>query len=166
MSSVRMMTSSNGNIFRVTGHLCGEFTVPGEVPAQRPVTRNFDVFFYLRLNKRLSKQSCGWWFETLSRPLRRHCNGFISVSEQGLSQWEKTLYMHGMLHATCTSIATYPKQVDGYTETGNAYCLWPFRSMAFTDWTVVNVVVDTNLISLPCAMWALYRKMSPDATVM
>ena len=49
-----MMTSSNGNIFRVTGHLCGEFTGPGEFPAQRPVTRSFDVFFHLRLNKRLS----------------------------------------------------------------------------------------------------------------
>ena len=65
-----MMTSSNGNIFRVTSHLCGEF---GEFPAERPVTRSFDVFVDLRLNKRLSKQSCGWWFETLSRPLWRHC---------------------------------------------------------------------------------------------
>ena len=65
---------SNGNIYRVTGHLCGEFTGPGEFPAQRPVTRTFDVFFDLRLNKRLSKQSWGWWFETLSRPLWRHCN--------------------------------------------------------------------------------------------
>ena len=65
-----MMTLSNGNIFRVTGHLCGEF------PAQRPVTQSFDVvFFYLRLNKRLSKQSLDWWFETLSHPLWRHCNG-------------------------------------------------------------------------------------------
>ena len=36
-----MMTSWNGNIFRVTGHLCGEFTGPGESPAQRPVTQNF-----------------------------------------------------------------------------------------------------------------------------
>ena len=26
--NLRMMTSSNGNIFRVTGHLCGEFTGP------------------------------------------------------------------------------------------------------------------------------------------
>ena len=26
--SLNMMTSSNGNIFRVTGHLCGEFTGP------------------------------------------------------------------------------------------------------------------------------------------
>ena len=61
-----MMTSSNGNIFRVTGHLCGDF------PAQRPVTRSFDVFFVLRLNKRLSKQPWGWWFETPSRSLWRH----------------------------------------------------------------------------------------------
>ena len=52
-----MMTSSNGNIFRITGHLCGEFTGPGEFPAQRPVTWSFDVFFDMRLNKRLSKQS-------------------------------------------------------------------------------------------------------------
>ena len=39
------MTSSNGNIFRVTGPLCGEFTGPGEFPTQRPVTRSFDDFF-------------------------------------------------------------------------------------------------------------------------
>ena len=69
-----MMTSSNGNIFRVTGPLCGEFTGPGEFPTQRPVTRSFDVFFDLRPNKRLSKQWRGWWFETLSRPFWRHRN--------------------------------------------------------------------------------------------
>ena len=38
--------------------------VTGEFPAQRPVTRSLDIFFDLRLNKRLSKQSWGWWFET------------------------------------------------------------------------------------------------------
>ena len=52
----------------------GNSPVPGEFPAQRPVTRSFDVFFDLRLNKRLSKQSWGWWFERLSRPLWRHRN--------------------------------------------------------------------------------------------
>ena len=46
----------------------------GDFPAQRPVARSFYVFFDLRLNKRLSKQSWGWWFETLSRPLWRHRN--------------------------------------------------------------------------------------------
>ena len=44
-----MMTLSSGNIFRVTGPFCGEFTGPGEFPAQRPVTRSFDVFVDLRL---------------------------------------------------------------------------------------------------------------------
>ena len=34
--------------------------VTGEFPAQRAVTRSFDAFFDLRLNKRLSKQSRGW----------------------------------------------------------------------------------------------------------
>ena len=52
----------------------GNSSVTGELPAQRSLTRSFDVFFDLRLNKRLSKQSWGWWFETLSRPLWRHCN--------------------------------------------------------------------------------------------
>ena len=68
------MTSSNGNIFRVTGPLCGEFTGPGEFPTQRPVTRSFDVFFDRRLNKRLSKQPRGWWLETLSCSLWRQSN--------------------------------------------------------------------------------------------
>ena len=52
----------------------GIHPVTGEFPAQRPVTWNFDVFFDPRLNKRLSKQSWCWWFETPSRPLWRHCN--------------------------------------------------------------------------------------------
>ena len=37
----------------------------------------FDVFFHLRLNKRLSKQWRGWWFDKSSRPLWRHGNGLI-----------------------------------------------------------------------------------------
>ena len=44
------------------------------VAGERPVTRSFDVFFDLRLNKQLSKQSWGWWFETPSHPLWRHSN--------------------------------------------------------------------------------------------
>ena len=55
----------------------GNSPVPGEFPAQRPVTRNFDVFFDLRLNKSLRKQSWGWWFETPSSPLWRHCNVLV-----------------------------------------------------------------------------------------
>ena len=83
-----MMTSSNGNIFRVTGPLCGEFTGPGEFPTQRPVTRSFDVFFDLRLNKQLSKQPWGWWFETPSWSLWRHCNDSIQYPIRAPHSWE------------------------------------------------------------------------------
>ena len=51
----------------------GNSPVTGEFPVQRPVTRSFAAFFDLCPNKRLSKQSWGWWFEPLSRPLWRHC---------------------------------------------------------------------------------------------
>ena len=52
----------------------GNSPVTGEFPTKRPVTRGFDVFLDLHLNKQLSKQSWGWWFETPSRSLWRHCN--------------------------------------------------------------------------------------------
>ena len=44
---------------------------------QRPVTQSFDVFFDVCLNKRLSKQSRCWWFETPWRSLWRHRNEWI-----------------------------------------------------------------------------------------
>ena len=45
--------------------LCaGNSPVTGEFPAQRPVTRSFDVSFDLRLNKRLNNREAG--------DLRRH----------------------------------------------------------------------------------------------
>ena len=52
----------------------GNSLITGEFPAQRPVTLSFDVFFDLHLNKRLSKQSWGWWLETPSCSLWHHCN--------------------------------------------------------------------------------------------
>ena len=56
--------------------ICAEnWPIPGEFPAQRPVTRCFDIFFDRHPNKRLSKQWWGWWFETSSCPLWRHRNG-------------------------------------------------------------------------------------------
>ena len=102
-----MMTSSNGNIFR-------------EFPAKRPVTRSFDVFFDLCLNKRLSKQSWGWWSETLSCSLWRHSNVIGIVGNAGstypcllwgilyhpgrdhtlygLGQWGKALHSNASFH--------------------------------------------------------------------
>ena len=55
--------------------LCaGNSPVTGKFPSQRPTTGSFDVFFDLRLNKRLSKLSRRRWFESPSRSLWCHCN--------------------------------------------------------------------------------------------
>ena len=56
-ANYHMMTSSNGNISASLAICAGNSPVPGEFPTQRPVTRGFDVFFDLRLNRRLCKQS-------------------------------------------------------------------------------------------------------------
>ena len=61
----------------------GNSPVTGEFPSQRPVTRSFGVFFGLRLNKRLSKQSRGWWFETPSRSLWCHSNDLLILIALG-----------------------------------------------------------------------------------
>ena len=60
--------------FTLLAFCAGNSPVTGEFPSQRQVTRMFDVFFDLRLNKRLGKQSRGWWFEMPARSSWRHCN--------------------------------------------------------------------------------------------
>ena len=59
---------------------------PVNSPPKGPVTRSFDVFCDLRLNKRLSKQSRGWWFETLSRSLWRHSSATSPPPPSTLAQ--------------------------------------------------------------------------------
>ena len=70
----------NVNIFSALLAICaGNSPVAGDFLAQRPVTRSFDVFFDLHVNKRLSKQWRDWWFETPSRPLWRQYNDILQV---------------------------------------------------------------------------------------
>ena len=49
------------------------------IPSQRAVTQTFEVFFHLRLNKRLSKQSRRRWFETPSSSLWSYSNEFSPI---------------------------------------------------------------------------------------
>ena len=64
--------------------LCvGNSPVTGEFPVQRPMTQSFDVFFNLRPNKQLSKQSWGWLFEMPLRSLWRH----IAASDKAIKEY-------------------------------------------------------------------------------
>ena len=63
---------------------------PVNSPHKRPVTRSFDVFFDVCLNKRLGKQSWGWWFEMPSHPLWRQSNGIAVLLQRRVlcvNQW-------------------------------------------------------------------------------
>ena len=82
-----MMTSSNANIFRVTGPLCGEFTGHRWIPFTKASDASFDVFFDMHLNKWLSKQSRRRWFETPSHSLWRHCID----RDAYIRQWTRSL---------------------------------------------------------------------------
>ena len=67
----------------------------GGFPWQRPVTRSFDVFFDLRLNKRLSTQSRPRWFQTPSGSLWRHC--YVGESHCDTEFW------HGQTHSNVSA---------------------------------------------------------------
>ena len=145
----------------------GNSPVTGEFPIQRPVTRSFDVFFDLRLSKRLSKQSWGWWFETPSRPLWRHSNDiwFVMSSDSvtyiyiyiyiyiniyiyitrdtdlfvdsGVEQTDKSSPMKWF---SGQSLCNSPRQPDGSPGNGNRY-LWSELTGPFLDFL--------SLISFP-----------------
>ena len=63
--------------------LCGEFTGHWRIPCTKASEGELWWFFYLRLYKRSSKHSWGWWFETPSCPLWRHCNVHILYFSRG-----------------------------------------------------------------------------------
>ena len=116
-----MMMSSNGNI----SHVCaGNSPVTGQFPTQRSVTRSFDVFFDLRMNKQLSKQSWGWWFETSSCSLWRHRNDasafrIIDTHHYGPAMWS--------ISSLLTSCST--KSWVVHDAQGDERCLWGLEGM-------------------------------------
>ena len=92
--------------------------VTGEFPTQRPVTRTFDAFFDLRLNRRLRKQWWGWW-------LWRHCDVIAALSRsrsflpsccRGLSasfwRWPELFQM------TPRRPLSTPERIPNYTSSG------------------------------------------------
>ena len=82
-------------IFSALLALCaGNSPVTGEFPTQRPVTRSFGVFFDLRLSKRLSKQSWGWWSETPSPSFWRHCNVSYLADIEAQMSWQSRSHYH------------------------------------------------------------------------
>ena len=84
LSSYIMVTSSNGNMFRFTGPLWGEITVHRWIPFAKASDAGLWCFLWsVCLNKRLSKSSRRWRFETPLRLLWLQCNLFLNCGRGG-----------------------------------------------------------------------------------
>ena len=91
------ITSSRNNTDWSSVRFCGihdDVIKWKHIPRYWPVTWSFDVFFDLGLIKRLSNQSRGWWFETPSCPLWRHCN---DSPEGNLTGYTQDIYPRSIL---------------------------------------------------------------------
>ena len=128
-----MTTSSNGNIFRVTGPLCGEFTGHRWIPVTKGQWRGALMFSLIcALYKRLGKQSWGWWFETPSRSLWRHCND-LSIA----------------IYVTQVTLAIKPSQYIKITENNASQWLWP----RFVFWLWFDKACSTHMLQLIHQLW-------------
>ena len=133
-----MMTSSNGNIFRVTWPFVrGIHRSPVNSLHRGQWRAALRVFFDLRLNKRLSKQSWGWWFETPSRPLWCHCNGILMMTSSHRNDW---IHIH----------SPFVREVRRSSVVFLTHCQWCEASMFYllitwTRWWTNSRFVDNDL---------------------
>ena len=159
----------------------GNSPVTGEFLAQRPVTRSFGAFFDLCLNERLSKQWWGWWFETPSRPLRCHCNGWkrwqiknnsfhchiiscakLTVGVKIMGCFDKSdvclVYMWMKIKCSNLSLVTWHRRINVHLS---------HTCMTRTDpppWTHVNIVKCTSIVD-ECAKRLHIYKWKPTLRV-
>ena len=160
-----MMTSSNGNIFRVTGHLCGEFTGPRWIPHTKASDAELWCFFDLRPNKRLSKQPWCWWFATPSWSLWRQCNVRSSLMmcllwDLGLSLKYSgfSLYVSIICHApNCSTTDTH--DITGYGVKSPQSCTflsqWSW-GQAWSRYAKLRIgLYKLWSLSLPIVLWRL-----------
>ena len=148
----------------------GNSLVTGEFPAQRPVTRSFDVSFDLRLNKRLCKQSWGWWSETPPRSLWHQCNDMTHYS------YEMIMMLNGALWDTHNRHSRAPPwqlwRIISYVQIHTYPCVsstkvWYFPYMCsvrisllhrdmgsvFTDLSCICSGIDTPIARLMGPTW-------------
>ena len=153
------MTSSNGNIFRVTGPLCGEFNGHQWSPLTKASDAELWCFLWF------IKQSWGWWFETPSRTLWRHCNETLfNHKEQSWGWWfetpSRTLWRH------CNETLFNHKETScgilGPVAYKSYHCVsaWyriPLKLYVFLENIVLhNIIGETNWIVIRTQFYRLF----------
>ena len=108
-----MMTSSNGNIFRFTVPLCGEFTGHRWIPLTKASDAELWCFLWSVPSINGWVIIVDWWFETLSRSLWRLCNE-SSHQQRGPEHLSTTLIP---LIAVTHVNTLRPRQKDAISQT-------------------------------------------------
>ena len=104
----------------------GNSPVTGELPAQRPVMRGFDVFFDLRLNRRLSID--GWVNNGEAGVLRRHCAHYdVIVRKDRVQQITAKLWAH---------------------------FIWSLRRHCNRNFTITNIVINPTRAMVLHSFWS------------
>ena len=118
-------------------------------------SRSFDVFCDLRLNKRLSKQSRGWWFETLSCSLWRHCSDTDPVKDNCDAIWRQI---------SLTSLQWLHNERDGVSNYRRHDCLlkrlFRRRSKKTSKFRVTGICEGNSPVNSP-HKGPVTRKMFP-----
>ena len=127
--------------------LCAENSlVTGESLAQRPVTQSFDVFLDLHLNKRLSKQSWGWWFETPSHSLWRYCNVYANFSSL-MAPWIAKAMTWDLAHWLSYQYRNF------YTLTSSILCIHHETCWAETNSSVLFYLTESTAADIVGTSW-------------
>ena len=133
------------------------------------------------LNKRWSKQSWGWWFETPSRPLWRHCNmlrmpHYLFVCQVAVPRWASLqgIYAPRML---CTHLIPALTMVASFHANGSSRqaenLLHSQRYQELQMSLIQQPERMTNMRSVKLififlfqGFWATYSSLSKSATVL
>ena len=106
--------------------------VTDEFLSQRPLTRSFEVFFDLRLNMRLSKQSRHWWYETPLCSLWRPCYGHIAQNAYKelchSSEFLSTIWLWTSQTSPLPLVRQYMSIKPYYFTVQSTVCLMPVQS--------------------------------------
>ena len=144
--------------FRITGLLCGKVTGHRWIPAQKPVTRGFDVLFDLYLDRHLSKQWKRWWFETPSRWLWRHCNAEIICKwHESTNNCKYNQNFNYDSKLTWLEWLTCIKFHSGLFHLRDNL-LYTFTVPAFSCWEEIKLTFTLTIHKHSCLLWINSRK--------
>ena len=116
----------------------GIHQLPVNSPHKGQWRRGLMCFFDLRLNKRLSKQSWGWWIETPSRSLWRHCDGHVDFTASGTC----VVCAQLPLSLICINLIWLTNESQNTRWDAPARSLWHHQPPSFLDCNTCSVMDD------------------------